>query len=201
AWQCLAARKGKDISVMALWEKRLEAFGNWYAQLSAESLGKDGVGRTPLTIVCTRELHSLGQLHQEGPRNRVITNVRVTGGGSELAVPELPAASTAHLASGRRISELNDMAYQATDTAYATAQRPGMTVEIGAVDEEHLGALVFLFETATILEGKLLGVNPINQPGVKRYKDFLGALLGEPSAKQYRAEYDAWHRRLRDYRV
>ncbi|MCA9081760.1 MAG: glucose-6-phosphate isomerase, partial [Planctomycetaceae bacterium] len=68
---------GMDIRVLSTWGKGLEATGLWYDQLLAESLGKHERGATPLTVVNTRDLHSRGQQHQEGKRDRVITNLIV----------------------------------------------------------------------------------------------------------------------------
>src|SRR5262249_54376995 len=67
----------KPIRVLSVWSRKLEALGLWYDQLLAESLGKQGRGPTPLTVVQTRDLHSRGQQHQEGPRDRVINNLVV----------------------------------------------------------------------------------------------------------------------------
>ena len=60
--------RGATIRVLSPVGKALEAVGLWYDQLLAESLGKDGQGATPLTVVNTRDLHSRGQQHQEGRR-------------------------------------------------------------------------------------------------------------------------------------
>lgn len=203
ALQYLSLLKGRDTSVMAVWDKRLEAFGLWYDQLSAESLGKDGRGRTPLTAVCTRELHSRGQQHQQGTRDKVITNIVVQDDQSAgpLCVPEADPehVSGGEYAAGRAIADVNHAAYRATDTAYAKDQRPGMTLSIGRIDEEHLGAMVFFFELATIVEGKLMGVNPIDQPGVQAYKDFLGGLLGRPGYEQFTEEAERWTNGRRSY--
>ena len=43
----------------------------------SESLGKHGRGPTPLTAVSTRDLHSRGQQHQDGARDKVINNLCV----------------------------------------------------------------------------------------------------------------------------
>ena len=67
----------KPIRVLSIWSKKLEALGLWYDQLLAESLGKQGLGPTPLTAVQTRDLHSRGQQHQEGTRDKVINNLVV----------------------------------------------------------------------------------------------------------------------------
>ena len=63
--------------MLSVWSKKLEALGLWYDQLLAESLGKQGRGPTPLTAVQTRDLHSRGQQHQEGARDKVINNLVV----------------------------------------------------------------------------------------------------------------------------
>ena len=76
-------RRGCDVRVLSTWGKRLEAFGLWYDQLLAESLGKQERGALPLTVVNTRDLHSRGQQHQEGKRDKLITNLIVDQPRSE----------------------------------------------------------------------------------------------------------------------
>src|SRR5262249_37268225 len=73
----MSEEMGKPIRVLAVWSKKLEALGLWYDQLLAESLGKQNRGPTPLTVVQTRDLHSRGQQHQEGTRDKVINNLVV----------------------------------------------------------------------------------------------------------------------------
>ncbi|MCE9532604.1 MAG: glucose-6-phosphate isomerase, partial [Planctomycetes bacterium] len=73
----MAEEMGKDCRVMAIWSKKLEALGLWYDQLLAESLGKQGRGPTPMTVVHSRDLHSRGQQHQDGPRDKIINNLIV----------------------------------------------------------------------------------------------------------------------------
>src|SRR5205085_3345514 len=73
----MASRLDKPTRVLSIWSKKLEALGLWYDQLLAESLGKQGLGPTPLTAVQTRDLHSRGQQHQDGARDRVINNLVV----------------------------------------------------------------------------------------------------------------------------
>ncbi len=63
--------------MLAVWSQKLEAVGWWYDQLLSESLGKNGRGPTPLTTVGTRDLHSRGQQHQDGTRDKLINNLMV----------------------------------------------------------------------------------------------------------------------------
>src|SRR5206468_1989294 len=75
----MASERGKPTRVLSIWSKKLEALGLWYDQLLAESLGKEGQGATPITAVETRDLHSRGQQHQEGTRDKIINNLVVKG--------------------------------------------------------------------------------------------------------------------------
>ena len=70
-------RRGCVTRVLSTWGKRLEAVGMWYDQLLSESLGKHEQGALPLTVVNTRDLHSRGQQHQQGRRDKLITNLIV----------------------------------------------------------------------------------------------------------------------------
>lgn len=196
AAQHLSEQAGRDVSVLAVWDKALESLGLWLDQLQAESLGKQEKGRTPMTAVCTRELHSRGQQHQQGARNKVITNLVLDRPRRvPVSVPpnsDDPAKGLDELTyiAERPMDELNLAAYQATDAAYFKDRRPGMTITLGTMDEEHVGALIMFFEIATVIEAHLMKVNPLDQPGVQAYKDLLTGLLGKPGAEQFRDEFD-----------
>jgi glucose-6-phosphate isomerase len=179
ASRLMEVRRGANVRILSTWGKRLEAVGLWYDQLLAESLGKDGQGATPLTVVNTRDLHSRGQQHQEGRRDKLITNVIVDK-------PERPA-----LAIGRseldqdKLNELAEKtlpdvlraAAQGTNQAYADDRRPTAEIRLPRLDEATLGQLFQMLMLATVLEGRLMGINPYGQPGVEAYKKNMNALL------------------------
>jgi glucose-6-phosphate isomerase len=54
----METRHGAAIRVLSTWGKGLEAVGLWYDQLLSESLGKDGRGAMPLTVV-----NKIGRAH------------------------------------------------------------------------------------------------------------------------------------------
>ncbi len=59
---------------------------------------------------------------------------------------------------------------------------PNATVHLPEVEEFALGSLLMFFETAVSVSGRLLGVNPFDQPGVEAYKRNLFRVLGKPGA-------------------
>ena len=170
---------GCDTRILSTWGKRLEAFGLWYDQLLAESLGKNEQGALPLTIVNTRDLHSRGQQHQEGVRDKLITNVIV-----EQADRQPLAVGT----SERNQDQLNELAEKTlpdilaaaiagTNQAYADDHRPTTDIIVPKLDEHALGELFQMLMLATVVEGRLIGINPYGQPGVEAYKRNMNAIL------------------------
>jgi glucose-6-phosphate isomerase len=176
----LEKKRGVRIRVMSVWSKALESLGLWYDQLAAESLGKDLIGFTPLTTVNTRDLHSRHQQHQQGSRDKVFNNIIV----DEVRFD--------HLAIGKRSSDadsLNDIAektlpeimaaaIEGTNQALQEDGRPYTNLFLPRVDELHMGQLFQMLMLATVVEGRLMGINPYGQPGVESYKKNMNRLLG-----------------------
>jgi glucose-6-phosphate isomerase len=175
----MAEELGKPIRVLAVWSKKLEALGLWYDQLLAESLGKQGRGPTPLTAVETRDLHSRGQQHQEGRRDRVINNLVV---GLPRAVPIAVGMADRNeddlnALARKTLPNILDAALRGTNQAYAAAARPTADLTIPSLTEHTLGQLMQMLMLATVVEGHLMGINPYGQPGVEAYKRNMRELL------------------------
>jgi glucose-6-phosphate isomerase len=179
----MEVRRGATIRVLSTWGKRLEALGLWYDQLLAESLGKDGQGATPLTVVNTRDLHSRGQQHQEGRRDKLITNLVVDQSATTpVKLPQWPAEQNQDelndlAAREMTIADVLDAAIKGTNQAYLEDFRPTAMLRIPKLDAQALGELFQLLMLATALEGRLIGINPYGQPGVEAYKKHMQAFL------------------------
>ena len=177
----LERERDMDLRVLSTWGNRLEAVGLWYDQLLAESLGKAERGATPLTVVNTRDLHSRGQQHQEGKRDRVITNLVVEQPASEVV--EVPVASESenqddlNRLTRRGLTGLLAAAVEGTNQAYADADRPTADIVLSRLDAHALGQLLQMLMLSTVLEGRLIDINPYGQPGVEDYKQNMGKIL------------------------
>jgi len=176
---CMERDHGATQRVLAAWAKGLEAAGLWYDQLLSESLGKEGKGATPLTVVNTRDLHSRGQQHQEGRRDKLITNVIVDTvrreplgvGTSKLDQDQLNSLSE------KTLPDIMAAAIEGTNLAYAEDARPTTNLHLPRLDEESMGQLLQMLMLATVVEGRLIGINPYGQPGVEGYKKHMNAIL------------------------
>ena len=172
AVQHLFYRKGKKTRVMSVWSKALENLGYWYDQLLAESLGKKERGPTPITSVNTRDLHSRGQQHQQGIRDKVITNIVIKDPSREAVV--LPSDKNSpdglEKLAGAGLNQLLTAAIKGTNLAYRQDDRPSIDIVLPSLSPYCLGGLMQMLMIATVIEGNLLGVNPFGQPGVEAYK-------------------------------
>lgn len=202
ALQYLSYTAGRGVSVMNIWDKALEYVGFWYDQLCAESVGKEEQGRIPLTGVCTRDLHSRGQELQEGPRNTVITNIALANSQQTLTLQADPEnADDLNYLSGKSIHHMLNQAFEATNFAYASAGRPNMRFVLQERSAYTLGALFYLLEVATVAEGYLMDINPLDQPGVESYKNFMFGLLGREDKADYKARFEQRTTPKADYQL
>jgi len=180
----LEETEGCTTRILSTWGKRLEALGFWYDQLLAESIGKQERGALPLTIVNTRDLHSRGQQHQEGRRDKLITNLivedqRIPGQGREpLAIGESDNnQDQLNELADKTLPDILAAAIAGTNQAYREDNRPTTDLILPTLDEFHMGALLQMLMLATVVEGRLLGINPYGQPGVEAYKKNMNAIL------------------------
>lgn len=169
----------KSIRVLSIWSKKLESLGLWYDQLLAESLGKQGLGPTPITAVQTRDLHSRGQQHQEGARDKVINNVVVKSWANPPIAISMTERNEDELNQYNRKSlpDIMHAALAGTNKAYHDVSRPTADIVMPSITEHTMGQLMQMLMLATVVEGRLMGVNPYGQPGVEAYKRNMKEIL------------------------
>ena len=60
--------------------------------------------------------------------------------------------------------------FKGTNEAYADAARPTADIVLPMLTEHTIGQLLQMLMLATVVEGRLMGMNPYGQPGVEAYK-------------------------------
>jgi glucose-6-phosphate isomerase len=168
----LTEELGKNVRVLSVWGRKLEAVGQWYAQLVAESLGKNGRGPTPLTLVNTRDFHTQAQLYQDGPRDKVWINLYAKatrhppiqiGHSGERDEDKLNDISR------RTLADLAVASFEGLQLTAAAKAQPVVNLFMPQLTEHAIGQLLQMLMLATVVEARLHGVNPYSQPGT----DFL----------------------------
>lgn len=167
----LSKERGIRTLVMMPYTDRLGRFAEWYVQLWAESLGKNGQGTTPVPALGPVDQHSQLQLFMDGPRELAMTIVRVACAGKGPAIdPGMAAKAGAAFMGAKTIGDVVEAQSQAIAGALAKAGRPVRTIDIPRLDAHATGALLMHFMLETIIAGHLLGIDPFDQPGVELAK-------------------------------
>jgi glucose-6-phosphate isomerase len=173
-------RKGKDIEILASYSPSLNYFIEWWKQLYGESEGKNGKGIFTAGVNFTTDLHSMGQLIQDGKRNIFETVLRVENSSKKLTVPPDKAnLDDLNYIADKRLNEINHKAMQGTVMAHVDGGVPNISISVSKLNEYYIGQLIYFFERACGISGYVLGVNPFDQPGVEAYKKNMFALLGK----------------------
>ena len=175
---------GKNTEILVGYEPYMLMMSEWWKQLYGESEGKDGKGIYPASVIFSTDLHSMGQMIQEGKRNIFETVVDIKNTGAKATVPydEANLDGLGFIA-GQSLDSVNFKAFQATALAHCDGGVPNIVIELDEKSEYDFGYMVYFFEMACAISGYTLGVNPFNQPGVESYKKNMYALLGKPGAE------------------
>ena len=177
----LLYRKGKAIEILESFEPGFRMMGGWWQQLFGESEGKDGKGIFPVSAEFTTDLHSLGQMIQQGERNMFETMVRFDPPAQELVIEgDYKNLDGLNYLEGKTLAFVDEQAYQGTLAAHVDGNVPVITMDMGELNAQKLGEMFYFFELSCGVSAYMLGVNPFNQPGVEFYKRNMFQLLGKP---------------------
>ncbi|MFP4167751.1 MAG: glucose-6-phosphate isomerase [Desulfonatronovibrionaceae bacterium] len=153
------------------------ALGDWFAQLWAESLGKNGLGSTPLPAVGVTDQHSLQQLFLDGPADKGCMFISAGNMNPGPAFSSGLPRKWGHL-HGRRFGDLLQAEALGTQMALTERQVPLIHLRAESPDLRVAGRLLVGLEGMTYLTGLLLGINPLDQPAVELGKRLANAELG-----------------------
>ena len=171
----------KNIEILVNYEPKLHFFTEWWKQLYGESEGKDQMGIFPAGVDNTTDLHSMGQYIQQGRRNLFETVINIEKPKSNIKIKlDGDNIDGLNFLAGRTVDYVNKKAMQGTIEAHVSGDVPNIVITIEKLNEESLGQLIYFFEKACAMSGRILGINPFNQPGVEEYKKNMFRLLGKP---------------------
>ena len=185
-------RSGKKIEMLVNYEPRLNYFAEWWKQLYGESEGKDGKGIWITSASFSTDLHSLGQMIQQGERTLFETVISIDTPERNLTIEATDDnLDGLNFLAGKTMDYVNKMAMAGTMIAHVDGGVPNIRITVPNVSAFTYGYLVYFFELACGVSAYTLGVNPFNQPGVESYKKNMFALLGKPGYEDMKAELEA----------
>jgi len=175
------------------------SWGDWFAQLWAESIGKEGKGSQPIPAIGVTDQHSVNQMFLDGKRNKACLF---------LTCPELPAGpkfptdlpDKFDYVRGKDFGELIQAEGLGTRMALQKNGVPLVEIRLEYDDARQAGKMIVLLGAATILTGWLMDINPLDQPAVELGKRLAKARLGADGLTEETADLDAFLTSQRDER-
>jgi glucose-6-phosphate isomerase len=174
----LLYRSGYKLEMLSCFEPQLRWFFKWWIQLFAESEGKERKGLFPVASEYSEELHSVGQYVQDGESMIFETFLDIREQTVSLAAAGDNVRDCFEYLDGKDFFEINKAAFRATRTAHSQ-KLPCVTFTLDRIDAGSFGELFYFFELACYLSGRILGINPFDQPGVEAYKGWMFRALGK----------------------
>ena len=183
-------KKGKKITALMPYSSRLKYIPHWFVQLWAESRGKNNIGLTPLKALGATDQHTLLQLFNQGPDDKLITFIRIKEFDTTLEIPKIFEYTGIGYLGGKTINDLMNAEADSTTVSLIDYRRPTLTITMDKIDEYNIAQLLYLFEVQTAITGELYNINTFDQPGVEQAQNYTYALMG-------RAGYDGSAEELR----
>ena len=177
--------KGRKISDFFTFSPNLESLGKWYRQLVAESTGEEKktvlgvkrIGITPTVSVGSTDLHSMGQLYLSGPMERTTTFVYASKSNVDFKwVTGNIFAEKEHVLPDKP-RDLMKAIFGGTKETYRKKGLPFLEIDLEEINENSLGRFMQFNMIQIMLLGKLLKINPFDQPNVESYKKETRCLL------------------------
>ena len=161
--------KNKNNSVVLNYDEKSENLFKWYQQLVGESLGKKSKGIIPIISSMPKDNHSLLQLYLDGPKKNFFTFFSVEDAVSDKISSKLVLSQKSYLKNSK-LSKIVSAQRSATKNIFYKKKIPFRSFHIKKRDEESIGELFSFFVLETILLGRALKINPLDQPAVELIK-------------------------------
>ena len=160
---------GKTNSVILNFDKSLISLIEWYQQLLSESLGKKGKGFFPIISNLPKDNHSLMQLYLDGNKNNFFT-IFDTNDHNLPKIKNKNLLSSYKFLKNKNIKSVMTAQKNAVKSVFKKQGLKFRNFEILKKDEESLGIIFTYLMLETILLGKLMKLNPFDQPAVESIK-------------------------------
>lgn len=155
---------------------KLEKFLFWCQQLIAESLGKKGKGFLPIISNVPKDHHSLLQLYLDGPKDKLFQIFSVEDKKKNI-IKLKGIFKKNNFLNNQSLKKIKNAQKNALIKAFKKNKIPFREFKIKKINEETLGLLFSYFILETVLIGKLVNINPFNQPAVEQVKRFTKEYL------------------------
>ena len=178
AEQCQLYKNGVIASVVMPYIERLEKLTEWYRQLWAESLGKDGYGILPINAIGTIDQHSQLQLYMDGPKNLFFTFIKKNYDENLLKIKKTYHKDFDYL-KDMSLDKIMNIEAESTIEVLNKRNLPIRVFEINNLNERCLSQIMMQYILETIIVGLNNSINPFGQPAVEERKILARKMIKE----------------------
>ncbi len=155
--------------VLLNYNPKLDDALSWLQQLIAESLGKKGLGLLPVISNAPKDHHSLLQLYLDGPKDKIFYIINSNDSQKSNKSKNIFGKKFNFL-KNKPLSRIVSSQEKALLNVMKKKNIPFRKIEINNFSESSIGEFFSYFMVETILIGKMLKINPFNQPSVEEVK-------------------------------
>ena len=166
---CLKSKRFNNL-IFLNYSPELEQFLFWCQQLIAESLGKNRKGFLPVISSAPKDHHSLLQLYLDGPNDKLFYIFSYEESSKYRLNVNQIINKNSYL-DKKSLSNIKKAQKNALIKSLYKNKIPFREFKIRTNNEEILGKLFSYFICETVIIGKLLKINPFNQPAVEEVKN------------------------------
>ena len=148
---------------------KLDKFLFWCQQLIGESLGKKAKGFLPVVSPAPKDHHSLLQLYLDGPKDKLFCffSAKIK---TNNKINSKKYLKNINYLNNKTLETIKDAQRKALIQTFKKHKVPFREFIIKKLDEKTLSELFSYFILETIMIGKLIKVNPFDQPSVEQVK-------------------------------
>ena len=154
----------------------LKDFLFWCQQLLAESLGKNKKGFLPVISTAPKDHHSLLQLYLDGPRDKIFYVFSSKKKNNLKINSNFLGENMKHL-NKKNYHDIKMSQKDAFIESLRKKKNSFKEIIVKKFNEDTLGKLFLSFILETIILGKIMNVNPYDQPAVEEVKVLTKKIL------------------------
>jgi len=169
--------RGVVSNVMMHYVDKFEYLIEWYRQLLAESIGKNGFGITPIASVGTKDQHSQLQLYLGGPRDKFYSFFGMEEYQKDIKFDTSFIDGFASNIDGKYLGDILQIEQDSTVQCLVNEKLPVRTIKFKEFSEESLSSIMVQMFLETIIICRVKGINPFDQPAVELRKKIAREML------------------------
>lgn len=158
---------GLELMVNIGYLQNFSVYLEWYSQIIAESIGKNGGGITPIRGLGPNDQHSMMQLYLDGKKDKLYSLFYVDKLPSD---PRTSDINELGYISNKTLSDINTANFEATKLALIKNGLPVKSIILKDLSAKSIGQLIAHSMLEIITLCNMFKINPFDQPGVELIK-------------------------------